>query len=371
MSEAHSADGISVFEQRLSYAQCWEDPAILQAALQVGAEDDVLSICSAGDNSFALAIAGARSVTAIDLSVPQLATAELKLAAIQAFPAEGVQTLLGLNAFGRRVHTYHQLREVLSERARQYWDRHEDVIRLGLLSQGKFERYLGMFRTRLLPLVHRRRTVEGMMALSDLDAQRAYFDEKWDTWRWRGLFRLFFSRQVMARTGRSPAHFRYVEGAVSELFLSRTQHVLTEIPAASNPFLQWILQGGYADLEAAHPYLSAAGHVLLQERAARIRFVHADLETFLTGCEPGSFSAFNYSNLFEYLSEEQHARLLELTVRAARPGARIAYWNLLVPRARPDALSEQLVPEPERAAALLRRDRAFVYGGLQIETVRK
>ena len=371
MSEAHSADGISVFEQRLSYAQCWEDPAILQAALQVGEEDDVLSICSAGDNSFALAIAGARSVTAIDLSIPQLATAELKLTAIQSFPVDGVYTLLGLNAFGRRVHTYHQLRERLSERASQYWDRHEDMVRLGLLSQGKFERYLGMFRTRLLPLVHRRRTVEAMMALSERDTQRAYFDRQWDSWRWRGLFRLFFSRQFMARTGRSPAHFRYVEGAVSELFLSRAKHVLTEIPAASNPFLQWILQGRYADLEAAHPYLSSAGQAVLRERADRIRFVHADLESFLMDCEPGSFSAFNYSNLFEYLSEEQHARLLELTIRAARPGARIAYWNLLVPRSRPDSLAEQLVPDPERSATLLRQDRAFVYGGLQIETVRK
>lgn len=371
MSAAHSAAGISVFEQRLSYAQCWEDPAVLQEALQVGAEDDVLSICSAGDNSFALVIAGARSVTAIDLSVPQLATAELKLSALQAFPVDGVYTLLGLNAFGRRVHTYHQLRETLSERARQYWDLHEEVIRLGLLSQGKFERYLEAFRSRLLPLVHRRRTIEDMMALSDLGAQRAYFEKKWDSRRWRGLFRLFFSRQVMSRTGRSPAHFRYVEGAISEQLLRRSRHVLTEIPAASNPFLQWILQGHYTDLDAAHPYLSSAGQALLRERADRVRFVHADLETFLTNCEPGSFSAFNYSNLFEYLSEEQHNRLLELTIRAARPGARIAYWNLLVPRARPDSLAEQLASDPERSAALLRRDRAFVYGGFQIETVRK
>ena len=54
---------------------------MLQAGLQVGPDDDVLSICASGDNSFALAIAGARSVTAIDLSAPQIALAKLKLAA--------------------------------------------------------------------------------------------------------------------------------------------------------------------------------------------------------------------------------------------------------------------------------------------------
>jgi S-adenosylmethionine-diacylglycerol 3-amino-3-carboxypropyl transferase len=370
VSTAHSAEGIGVFEQRLSYAQCWEDPAVLQEALAVGEDDDVLSICSAGDNSFALAIAGARSVTAIDLSLPQLATAELKLAAIQALPPEGVYTLLGLNEFGRRVFTYHQLKDRLSEDTRRYWDLHEDTLRLGLLGQGKFEQYLAAFRTRLLPLVHRRRTVEAMMSLSDLDAQEALFRRSWDTLRWRGLFRVFFSRTVMARSGRSQAHFRYVDGPVSAVFLERARHVLTRIPASTNPFLQWILLGAYTDLDAAHPYLSHTGQAALRQRADRIRFVHADLESFLTDCPPGSFSAFNYSNLFEYLSEEQHTRLLELTVRAARPGARIAYWNLLVPRARPDALADRLERHPQRAADLLSRDRAFVYGGLQIETVR-
>ena len=370
MSEAHSAEGLSVLQQRLSYAQCWEDPAILQEALQVGPEDDVLSICSAGDNSFALAIAGARSVTALDLSQPQLACAELKLAAIKAFPPDGVYTLLGLNAFGRRVFTYHQLREQLSETARRYWDHNEETLRLGLLSQGKFERYLGLFRTRLLPLVHRGATVQAMLGLTDLDAQKALFDKRWNSLRWRGLFRVFFSRRVMARSGRSEAHFRYVDGPVSSVFLQRAEHVLTKIPAATNPFLQWILTGRYPDLEQSHPYLSASGQAALRAAADRIRFVHADLESFLSRCEPGSFSAFNYSNLFEYLSEEQHHRLLELTIRAARPGARIAYWNLLVPRSRPEALADRLTRDPQRGAALLARDRAFVYGGFQIECVR-
>ena len=371
MSDSHSAEGLSVLKQRLSYAQCWEDPHILQEALQVGEEDDVLSVCSAGDNSFALAIAGAKSVTALDLSLPQIAIAELKLVAIQTLPADGVYTLLGLNAFGRRIHTYHQIRDYLSSSTRQYWDLHEETLRLGLLSQGKFERYLGTFRTRLMPLVHRQRTIEKMMGMSDPAEQKAFFDKKWNSVRWRGLFQLFFSRRVMARTGRSDAHFRYVEGSVSSVFLQRAHHVLTEIPTASNPFLQWILLGSYPDLDAAHPYLSREGQKTLRDRAERVRFVHQDLETFLSNCEPGSFSAFNYSNLFEYLSEEQHHRLLELTIRAARPGARVAYWNLLVPRHRPESMAAQLQRDPERGAALLKRDRAFVYGGFQVETVVK
>lgn len=368
---AETGTDLQVLERRLSYAQCWEDPAVLSAALKVSEDDDVLSICSAGDNSFALAIDGARSVTALDLSHPQLALAELKLRAIEAFPADGVYTLLGLNAAGRRVHTYHQLRTSLSERSRAYWDSNEDLIRMGVLSQGRFEQYLDLFRTRLLPLAHRASTVQALLSLPDLNAQQDFFKRRWNTLRWRGLFQVFFSRRVMAALGRSPRHFQYVDGAVSRVFLDRTHHVLTQIPVRSNPFLQWILSGSFADLEQSHPYLSTDGQGKLRAAAQRIQFVAADLEGHLASVAPGTYSAFNYSNVFEYLSAQQHERILELTVRAARPGARIAYWNLLVDRHRPAHMAPVLARQPERAAALLQTDRAFVYGGFHIEQVLK
>jgi S-adenosylmethionine-diacylglycerol 3-amino-3-carboxypropyl transferase len=62
--------------------------------------------------------------------------------------------------------------------------------------------------------------------------------------------------------------------------------------------------------------------------------------------------------------------MLEGIVRAARPGARVAYWNLLVDRHRPDAMADRLDRRVEEAARLLASDRAFVYGGFQIEVVR-
>jgi len=362
---------LSVLEERLSYAQCWEDPAVLTQALDVGPGDDVLSVCSAGDNSFALAIAGARSVTCVDLSAPQLALAELKLTAARVLPVEGLRSLLGLDEAGRRTWLYHQVRDHLRPEVRAWADAHEDLVRLGLLGQGRFERYLDAFRRRVLPLVHGRGTTRDLLALDDPSAQRAFYDRRWNTLRWRLLFGLFFSRAVMARSGRSAEQFRYVEGSVSRAFFARAEHVLTDLVVATNPFVQWMLGGRFPDLESAHPYLSRAGHAALAGAAGRITFVKSDLLGFLERCEPGRFSAFNYSNVPEYLSADEHHRLIELTARAARPGARIAYWNLLVPRWRPDDLAHLVDRDPARSAELLARDRAFVYGGFHVETVRR
>ena len=357
-------------ESRISYAQCWEDPALLRSALNVGPDDDVLSICSAGDNCFSLLIDGAKTVTAIDLSRPQLHLAELKQVAANRLPPEGLRCLLGLDAFGRRVYLYHEVRPHLSDDACTYWDANEESIRLGLLEQGRFERYLRTFRTRLLPLVHRKTKIQGLVLQTGGQAQRDFYDQKWDNLRWRALFKIFFSQFVMARSGRSPEQFRYVEGPVSTEFLRRARHALRELPIADNPYVQWMLTGTFTDMEQSHPYLSNQGAQVLGSSADRVRYVCSDLESFLSQCEPGSFSAFNYSNVFEYLSPEQHARILELTVRAARPGSRIAYWNLLVPRHRPEHLSDRIKRNQTLSESLLQKDRAFVYGGFQVEEVR-
>ena len=151
--------------ERISYAQCWEDPRMLQEALDVGPQDDVLSICSAGDNAFALAIAGARTVTCIDLSAPQIALAKLKLVAAEKFDLERFRSFLGVGPIGQRVFLYHELRPFLDESTRLWWDSHEAWIRSGLLNCGKFERYLSTFRTRVLPLVHRRKIVDQCFAI--------------------------------------------------------------------------------------------------------------------------------------------------------------------------------------------------------------
>jgi len=365
------ADVQAVLDGRINYAQCWEDVTVLRTALQIKEGDRVLSICSAGDNSFALGIDGAAEVICIDVSAPQLALAELKWLAIQELEQSGLFTLLGLNKAGRRVFLYHQIREKLSVPSRLWWDSNEDIIRTGILDSGRFEQYLNQFRTRVLPLIHRHKTVQRLAGLNDLDQQRIFYDQKWNNLRWKTLFRLFFSRRVMASLGRSPEQFRYVRGPVSEAILHRTKHALTEIPIRSNPYLQWILTGSFTDINDAHPYLTEMGLRRLKEKSPKMTFIHRGVVEYLESCEANSIDAFNFSNIFEYLSPEEHEHILNLCVRAATDGARIAYWNLLTPRSRPESLAAVIFPQENRAKALHEQDRAFFYSQFHLEIVDK
>ena len=57
-------------------------------------------------------------------------------------------------------------------------------------------------------------------------------------------------------------------------------------------------------------------------------------------------------------------------MRRGRRGGRVAYWNMLVPRRRPDDMAGRLEPLDELAARLHAADRAFFYSALRIETIR-
>jgi S-adenosylmethionine-diacylglycerol 3-amino-3-carboxypropyl transferase len=354
----------------ISHSQCWEDPALLQAALHLGPEDDVLSVCGAGDNPFALAIAGARSVTIVDSSTPQIALAKLKLVAAQALDVERFRSFLGAGDIGQRVYLYHGLRAQMDDSSVAFWDQHEDWIRTGLLGCGAFEKSLTSFRSRVLPFVHRERTVGALLSMETLQEQRVFYDKQWNSRRWRGMFRLIPPPVLKPRGSGNDGSIASNRSAARKAFYQRMGRVLTEIPVRSNPFVQWGLSGQYRDMEQGPPYLSTEGHRRLVEVAERIRFVHEDLKGHLGTVGSGTYSAFNLSDAPAHLSATESEALLRGCVGAARSGARLAYWNHLEARHRPDTMADVLDRAEAVSAELSRQDRAFVHGGFQLETVR-
>src|SRR5205823_5376416 len=163
--------------------------------------DDLVTLTSAGDNVMALALRRPRSITTIDFSPSQNALLELKLAALRHLPWREYVGFLGARAADDRVVTYQRLRPHLRDDARAVFDAQSHALARGIIHAGRFQRYLSAFRTKLLPLVHRRRAVDQLIALADRDARDAFYREVWDNRRWRALFTVFFGRAVMARLG--------------------------------------------------------------------------------------------------------------------------------------------------------------------------
>jgi S-adenosylmethionine-diacylglycerol 3-amino-3-carboxypropyl transferase len=351
----------------IRYAQVWEDADILLEALDVRAGDVCVSIASAGDNTLALLTKQPSRVIALDLSAAQLACLELRVAAYRTLRHPELLELIGSRPSSRRKELYGRCRSLLPGTTREFWDHQHDAIENGIGGAGKFERYFGVFRNRVLPLVHSRRTVAELLQRKALKSRRTFYEERWDTWRWRLLFRLFFSRTVMGKLGRDPAFFQYVEHDVAASLLERTKHALTELDPADNPYVHWILTGTHGD---ALPCALRSEHFdTIRAGLDRLEWHCLSVEEFLDRSSERAFDRYNLSDLFEYVSVEHYHRMLESILRRSRPGARLAYWNMLAPRRVPEHMTPRLRPLDDLAAALHRRDRAFFYMALRVEQV--
>ncbi len=351
---------------QIRYAQVWEDADVLVAALAPRPEHTVLSIASAGDNALALVASGAR-VIALDLNPAQLACLELRVAAYRALDHSGLLELIGSRPSTRRAELFSKCRPLLTAEVREFWDARPDAIAAGIGAAGKFERYFATFRNRVLTLVHSRARVAELLRGGTLEQREHFYKRHWNTWRWRLLFRVFFSRFVMGRLGRDPAFFRYVEGRVSDRILDRTRYALIALNPAENPYLTWILTGTHGD---ALPFaLRAENFDAIRANLHRLEWRRQTVEEFLAAEPTTRLDGANLSDIFEYMSEENTAALLARLADAANPGARFAYWNMLAPRSRPDSLAAKLRPLDDLARGLFAKDRAFFYSRFVVEEV--
>jgi S-adenosylmethionine:diacylglycerol 3-amino-3-carboxypropyl transferase len=347
------------------YANVWEDAEVLCAALRPAPGRRLLSIASGGDNTFALLAAGAE-VVAADLSPAQLAVVELKRAAIRRLEREEALAFLGVRPAADRLAVYARLETDLPEPVQAFWRGRPEEVATGIVHHGKFERYFRLFRRRVLPLVHGRRTVARLLAPKDAAARREFYDRVWDNRRWRLLFRVFFSRFVMGRLGRDPEFFRYVEGSVAERILGRARYALTVLPTHANPYLDFILTGTFATLPL---YLRPAVYPALRANLDRLTLFAGPVEAAAEVHRGDGFDGFNLSDVFEYLDAGTTAAIYGRLLASARPGARFAYWNLLVPRRRPEVFASRVRALDHEATALFARDLAFFYSAFVLEEV--
>jgi len=351
----------------IRYAQCWEDADILLEALQPRPGGVGLSIASGGDNTLALLAHGPARVFAIDLNPAQIACLELKVAAYRELRHAEVLQLVGSTPGNRRRELYRKCRSQLSAGARWFWDGHEHRIDEGIGGVGKFERYFALFRHRVLPLVHRRATVERLLQGGTQAERERFYHEHWDTRRWRAMFKVFFSRAVMGRLGRDPSFFRYLEGSVADRILERTRHALTNLDPAENPYIQWILTGRHS---TALPYALRAEHFnSIRTHLDRLEWRCVSAETFLSEIGDDGIDWFNLSDIFEYMSADHFQRLLESLCGRGRRGGRLAYWNTLVPRSRPASLAGMLRPLATLSERLHQTDKTFFYDAFVVEEV--
>lgn len=352
----------------IRYAQCWEDADTLLEALDIQPGDVCFSIGSGGENSLSMLSRAPLKLIAVDLSPAQNACLELKAAGFRGLTYDALLELVGVRPSPRRIELYDRVRQYLGADAQRYWDSHRRTIKNGLIAAGKFESYLTLFRRWLLPLIHSPSTVAALFEPRSAGDRRLFYDRRWSNSRWRALCRLFLSRPVMGHLGRDPRFFDYVEGGVATPILERTRHALTELDPARNPYLQWIVWG---EFRGALPHAWRAENFdAIRAHVDRLEIELASVESYMSRAADASIDRFNLSDIFEYISPAGTDKLFRDLVRCGRRGARLAYWNMQVPRRCPPDLAGRVHTLEELSRRLHRESTTFFYRAFFVDELR-
>jgi S-adenosylmethionine-diacylglycerol 3-amino-3-carboxypropyl transferase len=301
----------------IRYAQLWEDADVLTEALGDVSGGTLVSICSAGDNALAMLTLDPAKVVVVDLSPAQIACLRLRIGAFRTLTHREFLELMGARPSARRRQLLERVTEALDPGTRAFWATlADDVAAHGAGGVGKFETYFRIFRRRLLPLVHSRRTIDDIFVSRELPEREEFFERRFNTCRWRLLLNIFFSRFVMGRMGRDRAFFDHVDGSPAQHVARRIRHAGIACDPAENPYLHWIMKGTHGD---ALPMPWREDHFeTIRARLDRLDIRPGSLEAFVSTGERAD--GFNLSDIFEYMSPEMFATVYASILDAANPG---------------------------------------------------
>lgn len=332
---------------KLFFAQVREDPELEIEALGPAPAGTYVVVGSGGCTALSLLAAGAGRVVAVDLNRVQNHLTELKAAAVAVLGPAGAAGFLA----GAPPAAYRAVADELGDDARAYWGAHPSPLERGVLGAGVTEKFIAGVMAVMRATIHPPARVRRLLACQSLEEQRDLFARKWDSRRWRLLFTLMLNRAVF-RKAYHPAFFEHVDNpSFAGHFRRLANHTLTEIPVATNYFLQYMLTGAYAG--ALPPYLERAG-------AGELTIVDGSYTAYLQSVPAGSVDGFAISNILEWFTPEQADALFAEVVRTARAGATFVFRNFVGWNEVPERWRGAVVEDRPRGEEMIRRDRSAV-----------
>jgi len=381
-----------IHQNNLVYNTCWEDPRLDRQALDLGPDDTVLVITSAGCNALDYALTGTKHVHAVDMNPRQNALLDLKLAGIRNLSFPDFFAMFGQGRLeGVRSLYRTQLRADLSDWSRGYWDkriRFFDKTRYRPFyfrgTSGTFAKLVNMYIDRIVKL---RPAVNAILEAKSVDEQRDIYENQIRDRFWTKSLRFAMSRDMtMAMVGVPRAQRDHLEktfeGGLIGFIENCLESVFARLPLEDNYFWRVYLTGSYTR-ECCPEYLKEENFQRLKDGLADNVTTHTDsVEGFLRKHD-GTISRFVLLDHMDWLSGDLRPLLIsewQAILDRAADNTRIIWRsggmktdfintievNVNGQRCR---VGELLSYDPETAEELHEVDRVHTYGSFHIADV--
>ena len=330
----------SQFHDEYIYAFNWEDPRVDQRLLNIGTDDVVLAITSAGDNVLDYLLESPRRVHAVDLNPNQNHLLELKVACFTALGHADVWKLFGEGRHRNfREMLISQLSPHMSSQALQHWLNHTNVFtsKRGLYESGG-SRHAIMLCRLLFKCFGVSSQVRRLCNASTLNEQReiwpsirnvlmsrplhwAVIGTEWFAWKAAGVppaqrDMIFEDFEMRRKTGQSSledgpetsgeAMWEYVVDSLDPV-------IENTLIGNDNYFYLLCLQGRYS--KRCHPrYLSSKAHAKLSRPDAfdGLRIHTDEINEVIARMTPGTLTVAVVMDSMDWFSPSEDAADIQI-----------------------------------------------------------
>ncbi|MFO1019738.1 MAG: BtaA family protein [Planctomycetales bacterium] len=379
-----------VHGRNLVYNTCWEDPRLDRVALELGPDDEVLVITSAGCNALDYTLLAPRRVHAVDMNPRQNALLDLKIAAIKQLDYNTFFSMFGRGALPDYQTTYwNKLRPVLSSDARGYWDKYIAFFagtghRKSFYFRGTSGSVAHMVNFYIDKIAKVRPGVNQILQAKTIEEQKKIYDQWLGEAFWNKFVRWAVGRDTtlsllgVPRAQRQHLEQNY-EGGIVQFVEDCIESVFTKLPLADNYFWRVYLTGEYTQ-QCCPEYLKPENFEKLKSGLVdRVQTCTCSILDFLKRY-PGQISRYVLLDHMDWLSSVRYPILeqeWQWIINRAAPKTRILYRSGglesdFVDRVRinvngePKLVGQVLKYNRPLAAELHEKDRVHTYGSFHI-----
>lgn len=348
---------------KLVFGQNWEDPECDHRALNIRPGETVMAITSGGCNVLGFLQFNPGAVYSVDINPAQAYLLELKMAGIRHLAFHEFQQFTGLTPCDDREVMHYKILEKMSSPSRAFWKEQNRILQEGFIMNGRYDRFV-TFAGKFLKLLQGSRRIQGLMQPKSPEEQHRFYDEVWNTRRYKMIYSLLFNKHVLARKGLSADYFHFDDGSSSfaESFYRRAQNAFRDLPVEGNYFLSLYVTGKYANPSEIPDYMKEKVFHKIRPNLDKVYIKVGEAQNWLDEMPDESIDCFALSNICELMSEAETERLFTSVYRTAKPGARVIFRNLMIPREVPESLREKILKREDLSEELRMSDRSFVYG---------
>ncbi len=379
-----------VHGNNLVYNTCWEDPRLDRVALELGPQDNVLVITSAGCNALDYALCAPNHVHAVDMNPRQNALLDLKIAAIKNLTYEEFYWMFGRGYLPKAKEIYRdKLRGNLPTWSKNYWDNfikffsNKDRPFYFRGTSGAFARAIKFYTDRVIRV---RPYIDAILEAKTMEEQRSIYFEHLRPKFWSRPMKFAMNRDAtLSMVGVPKAQRRQVEsqypGGIVKFVQDCVEAVFADLPLHDNYFWRVYMTGRYSR-ECCPEYLKPENFAALKNGLVDRISTHTDsVQGFLDKTDT-QISRFVLLDHMDWLSDKFFP-LLELEwqaiLRRAAPNTKLIWRSGgmntdFLDRVQVStngngqlrSVTEMLKLNRELAAELHPKDRVHTYGSFYI-----